>query len=218
MRTVLKGLLLAWVVLSLTGCAGVTGHWTLESFKPETEKGNFQMGMMCLTKDGGYVAAATEGGKTEKMTGTYKYDAKTHALTFVMEGGKERTYTAQVLCPGDKLKVTEAGKDWVAMMKRGQCCDGKQCGDKMKCCCDMSKCGQCPMNKEAGKAEPKKADAGKAEPKKTDAGKAEPKKTEPAKPRTELVGGGVPFLRHPAVYSMVPASGDLEIPCGFLIP
>lgn len=40
-------------------------------------------------------------------------------------------------------------------------------------------------------------------------------KTEPTKPRTELVPGGVPFLRHAAVYSMVPASGALEIPCGF---
>jgi len=40
-------------------------------------------------------------------------------------------------------------------------------------------------------------------------------KTEPTKPRTELVSGGVPFLRHPAVYSIVPASGALELPCGF---
>jgi hypothetical protein len=40
-------------------------------------------------------------------------------------------------------------------------------------------------------------------------------KTEPVRPRTELVPGGVPFLRYPAVYSMVPASGALELPCGF---
>ena len=40
-------------------------------------------------------------------------------------------------------------------------------------------------------------------------------KTQPIQPRTELVPGGIPFLRYPAVYSMVPASGDLEIPCGF---
>jgi hypothetical protein len=40
-------------------------------------------------------------------------------------------------------------------------------------------------------------------------------KTEPIQPRTELVPGGIPFLRYPAVYSMVPASGALEIPCGF---
>ncbi|NQT16168.1 MAG: hypothetical protein HQ582_25650 [Planctomycetes bacterium] len=33
--------------------------------------------------------------------------------------------------------------------------------------------------------------------------------------RTELVTPGIPFLRHPATYSLVPATGVVEIPCGF---
>jgi hypothetical protein len=40
-------------------------------------------------------------------------------------------------------------------------------------------------------------------------------KTQPADLRPEIVPGGIPFLRYPAVYTMVPASGQLEIPCGF---
>jgi hypothetical protein len=37
----------------------------------------------------------------------------------------------------------------------------------------------------------------------------------PAEIRTEVLAGGVPFLRHPSQHTMVPASGALEIPCGF---
>jgi hypothetical protein len=37
----------------------------------------------------------------------------------------------------------------------------------------------------------------------------------PEEDRIELVPGGVPFRRRPAVYSLVPAQGACEIPCGF---
>jgi hypothetical protein len=40
-------------------------------------------------------------------------------------------------------------------------------------------------------------------------------RTAPAEPRTEVVRGGVPFLRYPAEYTMIPASGAREMPCGF---
>jgi hypothetical protein len=33
--------------------------------------------------------------------------------------------------------------------------------------------------------------------------------------KTELVADGVPFLRCPAAYTLIPATGSLEIPCGF---
>jgi hypothetical protein len=39
--------------------------------------------------------------------------------------------------------------------------------------------------------------------------------TQPTAIRSEIVSGGIPFLRYPAVYTMIPASGQLEIPCGF---
>lgn len=38
---------------------------------------------------------------------------------------------------------------------------------------------------------------------------------QPADDRTELVAGGVPFLCRPALYTLVPKTGVLEIPCGF---
>jgi hypothetical protein len=40
--------------------------------------------------------------------------------------------------------------------------------------------------------------------------------SEPIQQRTEVVEGGVPFRRYYAQYTMVPASGAAEIPCGFV--
>lgn len=40
-------------------------------------------------------------------------------------------------------------------------------------------------------------------------------KAEPTRDRPEVVRGGIPFLRHPSEYTMVPASGARELPCGF---
>jgi hypothetical protein len=37
----------------------------------------------------------------------------------------------------------------------------------------------------------------------------------PVAVRTEILPGGVPFLRYPSQYTLVPASGELAIPCGF---
>jgi hypothetical protein len=34
-------------------------------------------------------------------------------------------------------------------------------------------------------------------------------------PRTELVRGGIPFLRRAGAYTMIPREGAIEIPCGF---
>lgn len=38
---------------------------------------------------------------------------------------------------------------------------------------------------------------------------------QPTERRSELVRGGIPFLRRPAVYSMIPPQGLAEFPCGF---
>ena len=37
----------------------------------------------------------------------------------------------------------------------------------------------------------------------------------PVRVRTEVLDGGVPFLRYPSQYTLVPAAGELAIPCGF---
>lgn len=39
--------------------------------------------------------------------------------------------------------------------------------------------------------------------------------TLPSQPRSELVPGGIPFMRYAATYTMIPANGAAEIPCGF---
>jgi len=40
-------------------------------------------------------------------------------------------------------------------------------------------------------------------------------RVEPKAPRTEIVRGGVSFLRYPAQYTMIPARGAQELACGF---
>lgn len=39
--------------------------------------------------------------------------------------------------------------------------------------------------------------------------------TPPSKPRTEVLSGGIPFLRYPSEYTMIPATGICELRCGF---
>ncbi len=36
-----------------------------------------------------------------------------------------------------------------------------------------------------------------------------------AKPAGEIVPGSIPFFRYPALYTLIPASGTIELPCGF---
>ncbi len=170
MKIMVKALLLACVVAFLTGCGGVTGKWTLQSIKPESETARFNLQWMCLMDDGSYMAAAQEEGKSASLSGAYTYDAKTKLLTFKTDG-KERAYHADLLCPGGKLKVTpaEAGETWTATMKRGSCpkdkccpsgkmCDPKTCDPKQ---CPHAKGGgtQCPAQKAEKPAEKKPAEA-----------------------------------------------------------
>jgi hypothetical protein len=154
-KTALKVLLASCLLAALTGCGGVAGHWKLESIQPETAKGSFDLAMLCLGKDGACCAAAREGDQVKRMTGTYKYDRAAKTLTLSTEGGPERVYQAQVLCPGTRLKVWSdtPGKEWTAMMSKATCCGGKRCGDP-KCCCHRGPgagkpcaVSQCPMMK-----------------------------------------------------------------------
>jgi hypothetical protein len=173
MKTVLKGLLLAGVVLALTGC-GVSGRWTMESVKPEGMEKEFALKCMCLMDDGTFQACAKEGAEMKMMKGTYKYDANAKTLTFTSPDGKARTYNAEVVALGGEMKVwgAEKGKEWTAMMKKAGACskDGCKSGTCCGMTCDPAKC-------KTEKAEPKKE-----EPKKADAKKVEPKKDEPKKP------------------------------------
>ena len=174
MKTVFKGLLLAGVVLALTGC-GVSGRWTMESVKPEGMEKEFALKCMCLMDDGTFQACAKEGAEMKMMKGTYKYDANAKTLTFTSPDGKARTYNAEVVALGggnEGLGRREGQRvDRHDERRRGPA--RKTAASPAKCCgmtCDPAKC-------KTEKAEPKKE-----EPKKADAKKAEPKKDEPKKP------------------------------------
>jgi hypothetical protein len=167
MKTVVKVVLLSCVVALLTGC-GVTGKWTLQSIKPESEKAHFDLQCMCLMSDGSFRAAAEEEGKSKCLSGTYTYDGKTKLLTFKTDG-KERAYHAEVSCPGTmKVTPTVAGESWSATLKHSACpkdkccCAGNPCPAKP---CDMKKCpaakagaAPCPAHKAAKPAEPKQGE------------------------------------------------------------
>jgi hypothetical protein len=131
MKRVLSAALLSCALVVLTGCGGIAGHWTLRSIEPESAQGEFQFGWLCLADDGGYRAEATYGGETKVLDGTYEYDKSTKMLKFVAGQGMERTYKADIQCPGSTMKVssTEEGKDWTATMKRCKC-DPAKCKPK----------------------------------------------------------------------------------------
>jgi hypothetical protein len=180
MKATVQGLVLACVVLSLTGCGSLTGHWTMESIKPEASKQHFDLGMLCLCKDGTFLMCSGAGDKCKETTGTYKYAAADKTLTFTFDQGKERVYKAELTEGGKKMKVegTAKGEDWTAMLKRVE--GGCGPADTGTCAKGKGDTKTCPMAKEEPKkAEPKKAEPPKAD-KKTETPKAE-KKTEPKK-------------------------------------
>ncbi len=169
-------------IVFLTGCGKITGRWTLDCIKPETEKQRFNIGCLVLNDDCTFQAWATEQGKPVQMDGTYKYDSSTKMLTFTPTGGPARTYRAEVELSG-KMKVcsTEANESWAAYMKHCAC------GSKDPCCSKCPACGKacggkcpksCPMQKSGDKKiQESKPDAKKAEPaQKTETIKIEPNK------------------------------------------
>jgi len=210
MKRLLGGLILGLAVVALTGCTSAVGHWKMESITPETAKKDFQFCMMCLSKDGQYMACAMAGDEPKKMTGTYKYDASAKTLTFTGSDGKERAYQAEVTNLGCKMKVSSEakGKEWTAVMKKGQCCcdkwrTGKGCDPKA---CGMPKC--CPGKCEATKAEPKKAELKKPEAKKAEPKPSEPKKAEPPEKSTKAeTSKEKPTKPEPAVDKEVKPAG-----------
>ncbi len=161
MRNLLRAMLLACVLVAVSGC-GINGCWTLESIKPETAKANFEYTTICLSKSGDYCAAVKTDDEVKRLTGTYKFDRAAQTLSFSTEGGPERVYKAQLMCPGSKLKVwgDTPVHEWTATMKRGTCCAGGKCVQPTSGCfagaeggkpCSMK---QCPMmKKEEAKAQ-----------------------------------------------------------------
>jgi hypothetical protein len=192
MRTMMKGLFLSALLVVLTGC-GISGKWTLQSVTPDTAKGQCPIKALCLNDDGTYVACTQAPGQDKGACGkgTYSYDKGTKVLAFKADDGKEFKYTANLMCPGGEMKITggEKGKEWTAVMKRGECKD--ECGEAKKCGSDCKKaCGakgdakKTDATKPEGKAEEKKPEVKKAEAAKPDGkveGKPEAKKAEPGK-------------------------------------
>ncbi|MCG3127651.1 MAG: hypothetical protein CHACPFDD_02518 [Phycisphaerae bacterium] len=116
MRTLACGLMAACLV-ALTGC-GITGTWRTNTVEPSSAREKFELGSVTLNSDHTYVAEAQYSGKTAKREGTWTFD---HGkLTFKGKDGHERTYNAELIDMGSRLRVeTEShGSKVVAIMKR----------------------------------------------------------------------------------------------------
>lgn len=128
MRKLLQGMVLSCVLVALTGCGGMAGHWTMASMEPESAKAEFPMVGLRLHDDGTFVACMESDSH---FKGTWEYDADAQLLTFQSAEGKKRTYKASLGGLNNRLLVssTEEGKDWKAEMKRGKCpgkCSGHE--------------------------------------------------------------------------------------------
>ncbi len=169
MKTLCKAVVLASVLVMLSGCA-VTGTWSMKSIDPATAKAHFNLQCMKLGEDNTFTACAKEGDQCKMLTGTYTYDANTKKLVFKSDG-KERTYTAELVALGGELKIQggEKAKAFTAVMTKGCKCTEGKCLCQGKC---TAQCQAKPEAKKDAKAEPKK-DV-KPEPKKD--AKSEPKK------------------------------------------
>ncbi len=114
-------LLLCVALFGLAGC-GIQGKWTLQSVTPESARQDLRFGDITLKDDKTYEAVAKYDGKTETSTGKYVFDSANHKLTFTpdQKGQPVRTYDAQLIDMGERLKVETAykGKIVTAYMKR----------------------------------------------------------------------------------------------------
>ena len=129
MKMVLRGMLLTCVLVTLTGCGGISGHWTLDSIEPDSAQKAFPIARLCLHEDHTYAASMACGSK---MNGTWEYDADAKLLTFTTAKGTKRVYEARVCGVGGKLlvKSTDASKEWKASMKRDKCHGDEENCDK----------------------------------------------------------------------------------------
>lgn len=134
----MKALLSSCVLVALTGCGGMVGHWQMDSIDPESARAEFAMSRLCLEKDGSFTAHLDSGTVT---TGTWDYDADNKTLTLKSDGGAERSYKACLCGPGGSLLVESAQKDqaWKATMKRLGGSNNQDCG------------GTCSVTREDGK-------------------------------------------------------------------
>jgi hypothetical protein len=154
-------------VLLLTGCAKITGQWTLDTMKPESEQKNFDVKCLVLNEDNTFCLMANEGPKVVETTGKYSYDQNTKALTFTPASGPARTYTAAVEMSG-KMKVGPAEKGtWTAYLKPCKCDKCQHCGKMCPCPNPCGKNPRCPMAGEA-KGDGKKPAEAKPDGKKTE--------------------------------------------------
>ena len=139
-------------VLFLTGCAKITGQWTLDCMNPESERQNFDVKCLVLNEDNTFQFMANDGPKVVQMSGTYSYDKDTKALTFTPAGGPARTYTAAVEMSG-KMKVCPTDKGtWAAYLKPCKCDEScpKACARTCGKACPQPCCKACPKSCEKG--------------------------------------------------------------------
>ena len=110
-QRVLGGLLCLGVVVGLSGCATLAGHWSGDQLEPEMSRdqfkllrpieqtGRFVSADLRLQEDGSYTAELNYDGRVEQSLGSWKLDDKGY-LTFVDKLG--RSYGYAVRRPDDQ--------------------------------------------------------------------------------------------------------------------
>jgi hypothetical protein len=92
---------LAVVGALLTGCA--TGSWKLESISPEGASKHYALADFTLYDDGTYTALIDVGQGPHPSNGRYTFTGG--KLTFSPDDGEPRTYDAELIVLGHKMRV-----------------------------------------------------------------------------------------------------------------
>jgi len=100
-----RAIVAATLLFLLSGC--VAGKWKLESVTPESAKA-YTVADFTLHSDGTYTAVVDRGQGPMPADGAYSYE--NGKLTFTpSEGGTPRTYDAELIVLGHKLRMIAAG-------------------------------------------------------------------------------------------------------------
>jgi hypothetical protein len=97
--------------LSLIFAAGcsVNGTWKLDAVDPKEAEPHYAFGQFTLNADGTYDADMKSAHGTEKSVGTFTF--QNGKLTIDPDDGEPRTYDAELLEMGDKLRVIGTAPD-----------------------------------------------------------------------------------------------------------
>lgn len=96
------------VLVVLTGCATVTGDWTLKKIKPPSARHRFDICRVTFNVDGTYEAELAGQGEPRRVRGTYKFEPRSRRLTLTATDGQQRRYYAERCTPCGYMTISSA--------------------------------------------------------------------------------------------------------------